>query len=333
MPHREVIDGVLVVFGGAFLITPGLPHRHRRPPAADPAHPRADPAASSRAGSASAWRSGLSPDRGAARGPGAGATSTSRARATRVRRPVQEARGGERARARALVLRPRPRDLRDGASGRDDPVRGRGAPRPCGGASIERAGRRRLARANSTDELALDAERGLGARPTWAASAPSSCACAARPPGAESTASARSPRPQTRAALGGARRPAHGVGDRRRRARAARARPPPARRARATARSAWARCCSTTGASCEVDEARALDRLRRRRPPAQRRPRAVAAAARSSRAAARGRGGRARRSQLEEVEVHAAVFRWRLDGRDGIGGYELMARTEPPAAA
>jgi UPF0716 protein FxsA len=24
MPHREVIDGVLVVFGGAFLITPGF---------------------------------------------------------------------------------------------------------------------------------------------------------------------------------------------------------------------------------------------------------------------------------------------------------------------
>jgi hypothetical protein len=37
--------------------------------------------------------------------------------------------------------------------------------------------------------------------------------------------------------------------------------------------------------------------------------------------------------QLEEVEVHAAVFRWRLEGHDGIGGYELMARTEPPAAA
>jgi hypothetical protein len=37
--------------------------------------------------------------------------------------------------------------------------------------------------------------------------------------------------------------------------------------------------------------------------------------------------------QLEEVEVHAAVFRWRLDGRDAIGAYELMARTEPPEAA
>ena len=24
MPHREVVDGVLVVFGGAFLITPGF---------------------------------------------------------------------------------------------------------------------------------------------------------------------------------------------------------------------------------------------------------------------------------------------------------------------
>jgi hypothetical protein len=37
--------------------------------------------------------------------------------------------------------------------------------------------------------------------------------------------------------------------------------------------------------------------------------------------------------QLEEVAVHAAVLRWRLDGRDAIGAYELMARMEPPAAA
>jgi len=36
---------------------------------------------------------------------------------------------------------------------------------------------------------------------------------------------------------------------------------------------------------------------------------------------------------LEAVQVHAAVFRWRLDGREGIGGYELMVRVEPPVAA
>jgi hypothetical protein len=36
---------------------------------------------------------------------------------------------------------------------------------------------------------------------------------------------------------------------------------------------------------------------------------------------------------LEAIEVHAAVFRWRLDGREGIGGYELMVRVEPPVAA
>ena len=36
---------------------------------------------------------------------------------------------------------------------------------------------------------------------------------------------------------------------------------------------------------------------------------------------------------LDEIQVHAAVFRWRLDGREGIGAYELMVRTEPRAAA
>jgi hypothetical protein len=36
---------------------------------------------------------------------------------------------------------------------------------------------------------------------------------------------------------------------------------------------------------------------------------------------------------LEGIQVHAAVFRWRLDGREGIGAYELMLRAEPPAAA
>ena len=36
---------------------------------------------------------------------------------------------------------------------------------------------------------------------------------------------------------------------------------------------------------------------------------------------------------LDGIEVHVAVFRWRLDGREGIGAYELMLRTEPLAAA
>ena len=36
---------------------------------------------------------------------------------------------------------------------------------------------------------------------------------------------------------------------------------------------------------------------------------------------------------LDGLQVHVAVFRWRLDGREAIGSYELMLRTEPPAAA
>ncbi len=36
---------------------------------------------------------------------------------------------------------------------------------------------------------------------------------------------------------------------------------------------------------------------------------------------------------LEGLQVHAAIFRWRLDGRDATGAYELMVRTDPPAAA
>jgi hypothetical protein len=36
---------------------------------------------------------------------------------------------------------------------------------------------------------------------------------------------------------------------------------------------------------------------------------------------------------LDSVQAHEAVFRWRLDGREGIGAYELMVRHEPPAAA
>ena len=37
--------------------------------------------------------------------------------------------------------------------------------------------------------------------------------------------------------------------------------------------------------------------------------------------------------ELEGLQVHVAVFRWRLDGREGVGAYELMLRSEPPVAA
>ena len=40
VPHREVIDGVLVIFGGAFLITPGFLVGHRGPHVAPPAYAR-----------------------------------------------------------------------------------------------------------------------------------------------------------------------------------------------------------------------------------------------------------------------------------------------------
>lgn len=36
---------------------------------------------------------------------------------------------------------------------------------------------------------------------------------------------------------------------------------------------------------------------------------------------------------LTGLSVHVAMFRWRLDGREGVGAYELMLRAEPPAAA
>jgi hypothetical protein len=37
--------------------------------------------------------------------------------------------------------------------------------------------------------------------------------------------------------------------------------------------------------------------------------------------------------ELEGLEVHAAIFGWRLEGRDAIGSYELMVRSQSPAAA
>jgi hypothetical protein len=36
---------------------------------------------------------------------------------------------------------------------------------------------------------------------------------------------------------------------------------------------------------------------------------------------------------LEGLRVHAAVFAWRMEGRDGVGAYDIIVRDEPDAAA
>ena len=36
---------------------------------------------------------------------------------------------------------------------------------------------------------------------------------------------------------------------------------------------------------------------------------------------------------LEGLRVHAAVFSWRMEGRDGVGAYDILVRDEPAAAA
>ena len=36
---------------------------------------------------------------------------------------------------------------------------------------------------------------------------------------------------------------------------------------------------------------------------------------------------------LEGLRVHAAVFGWRMEGRDGVGAYDIVVRDEPDAAA
>jgi hypothetical protein len=37
--------------------------------------------------------------------------------------------------------------------------------------------------------------------------------------------------------------------------------------------------------------------------------------------------------ELEGLRVHAAVFRWRMEEREGLGSYDVMVRVETPAAA
>ena len=189
MPHREVMDGVLVIFGGAFLITPGF---------------ITDvigllllvPPTRALIRSLVVRRLGRRVTVGVVSRPGRSrraqpaATTTSRARATRVRRRAAQGSSGERTGARAVLLRRRPRHPRNGAVGHDDPVRGQEAerarrrvprsrrPAPAGGLSCRTGSRSSSSRCRRLRSSAACA-------PTWRGSA-------ARRAGARSTASARS---------------------------------------------------------------------------------------------------------------------------------------------
>jgi hypothetical protein len=37
--------------------------------------------------------------------------------------------------------------------------------------------------------------------------------------------------------------------------------------------------------------------------------------------------------ELQGLQVHVAIFDWRLEGREGVGAYELMVRSQAPTAA
>ena len=114
MPHREVVDGVLVVFGGAFLITPGfltdiVGLLLLLPPT------RSVIAGWSRDAWAGAWRSGSPAAKPAAAPYDVDGT------ATEYEAPPGGSSGEPRG-VRALLLRRRPPALRNGAVGRDAAV-------------------------------------------------------------------------------------------------------------------------------------------------------------------------------------------------------------------
>ena len=226
-----------------------------------------------------------------------------------------------------LVLRPRPRALRDGAVGGHDPLRraqARRARRRAGSSSRTGEGWRADARGPAGARARARRPRGRpgrgerprlprarrGARaPRWTASAPSRSR-ARRRAGRSSTRCARSPRWSTssNALLALARRPRDAAGHGDERVRAA---------------------LIVDGELHEVEDARistVYDGGGRQRSaglelwlPGEEYSR-------------RGSGQVIAGSSLEldAVQVHAAVFRWRLDGREGIGAYELMVRAEPP---
>ena len=87
IPHREVLDGVLIILGGAFLLTPGFITDVGRAAPADPAHARSvPPPADPHDAAPDAARVGARGRRGAARAAATAATHRATRRHRRRRR-------------------------------------------------------------------------------------------------------------------------------------------------------------------------------------------------------------------------------------------------------
>ena len=213
------------------------------------------------------------------------------------------------------------------ALGHDRAVRGPHADDPAGGPA-DRGRGRRLARAPRRGGCDARARaRGARGGPRRRGGAPCA-ACAARWRGTRGRLPGHGGRDTRAARLGGSRRAAHDLGARRRRARRC-WRSPAGRAGRAATATRWSRPGCSTRAGCSRSRTRAS------RPSTTATAASAAPAsscgspARTSRGAVRGSCVAGSSLDLDGLHVHAAIFRWRIDGRDAIGAYELMVRDRP----
>ena len=276
MPHREVVDGVLVIFGGAFLITPGFitdivglillipPTRAvvRR---------------------VVVRRLGAGSPRRAPRD--AGRTTTWRARhASTTTRPGGSS--GERPALSLSFFDPAHELYGTARSGATILFEGRKPRRSPRGPTIERD-RRAAGAPSSADTLSLELEPVSARGGPGRRRARACAACAARPPARRWTASGPSPRPTVppRWEELDAVRSISALVDERHALLALARRP---RGARGPRRRGGDRLPARGGSSARRGGRPHLDRLRRRRPPAQRRASSCGSRARTSRGAGPG---------------------------------------------
>ena len=251
MPHRELFDGVAVIFGGAFLITPGFltdvigllllipPTRG----AAAPLRRRlARQAIRRQRGDGSGGRRGPAARTGAAIGP------TTPSREPHVNATMGRHRGESALRepdgAFTELLRPRARPARQRALGHDAAVRGRELAGAAGRAA-DRAHRGWLARRAGGRVLARP-EAGRRRRRTSTALLVHLCAATGVVGGREVDCLATLAETDGGAELGRARRRPLDLGAVRRRSRLPGGQPSPARRVRPRRRADRAPGCSTT---------------------------------------------------------------------------------------